>query len=195
MTEIVLFLGNPGEQYRRTRHNAARMVLEKLPGAGELRWQEKFTRGRADVCRARFEDRSLQLVVPLVFMNESGETALAVATFFKVRPRAMLVVHDEIELPFGTIGFRKGGGLSGHNGLRSIADRLGSSDFCRFRIGVGRPGADDRRSVADYVLARFSPDEEEQLEEMFRRAATSLVETFAMGAEEAEQKFRRLELL
>ncbi len=171
---LVVFLGNPGTEYRNTRHNAGWMLLERLPGVDSVAWQKKFkgTVGELPV-PSEFGAHRILLLRPETFMNLSGESVQPATAFYKIDPRETVVVHDEIELPFGTISVRLGGGLGGHNGLRSIAALLGTNNFGRLRIGVGRP---ERGSVSSYVLGRFTPDEEPQLDRLLSGSAEILLE-------------------
>jgi PTH1 family peptidyl-tRNA hydrolase len=170
MIRLLVFAGNPGRDYEKTRHNAAWLAAEKLPFHASLVWQEKF-KGRY----ALSPDKTI-LLMPQTFMNLSGICARACMDFFKIKTEELLVVHDEIELPFGTAGFRFGGGLSGHNGLRSIRQSLSSAGFWRFRLGVGRPARGD---VSSHVLGRFSPEEEPLLDTYLQKAAALLLECSA----------------
>ncbi|MBQ7644939.1 MAG: aminoacyl-tRNA hydrolase [Spirochaetales bacterium] len=164
MAKMIVFLGNPGIQYRLTRHNVGFMVCDKvLKLMGESSsWQTKF--------HALFIKRGpCVLLKPQTFMNESGISVQEASKFFGIAPSDILVVHDDIELPFGEVRRQLGGGMGGHNGLRSVRQHLGTDAFCRLRIGVGRPSGG--MQVADYVLARFSPLEEKQLELTLESAA------------------------
>ena len=152
---LVAGLGNPGPEYQATRHNAGWLVADELATRHGGSWRSKFSGRLAEV---RLGDLRLGLLKPETYMNESGRSISAAARFFKVEPGSLLVVHDDVDLEEGRLQARLGGGLAGHNGLRSIAQTLGSQDFLRLRVGVGRPGRGDRRSVADYVLAEFDPD-------------------------------------
>src|SRR5919202_5044118 len=154
---LVVGLGNPGREYERTRHNAGWLVVDELARRLGGSWRSKFSGKLAEV---RADGSKLALLKPETGMNDSGRSVGAAARFFKVEPDALLVVHDDVDLAAGRLQARAGGGLAGHNGLRSLAQTLGSRDFLRLRIGVGRPGRGDRRSVADYVLAPFEPDED-----------------------------------
>lgn len=161
---MIVFLGNPGIQYRLTRHNVGFMVCDKvLKLMGESSsWQTKF--------HALFiKHGPCVLLKPQTFMNESGVSVQEASKFFGIAPSDILVVHDDIELPFGEVRRQLGGGMGGHNGLRSVRQHLGTDAFCRLRIGVGRPSGG--MQVADYVLARFSPLEEKQLEITLESAA------------------------
>src|SRR5207249_8144915 len=135
----------------------------------------------------RVGDTRLALLKPETYMNESGRSVSAAARFFKVSAESILVVHDDVDLEPGRLQARRGGGLAGHNGLRSLAQDLGTQDFLRLRIGVGRPGRGDPRPVADWVLSPFAP--EEDVEALVARGADA-VETIATeGVEEAQQRF------
>jgi PTH1 family peptidyl-tRNA hydrolase len=181
---LVAGLGNPGRKYERTRHNAGWLVVDELARRQDGTFRSKFS---GQLAETRFGDLRLGLLKPETYMNESGKSLSAAARFFKVEPGALLVVHDDVDLEEGRLQARLGGGLAGHNGLRSIAQSLGSPDFLRLRIGVGRPGRGDRRSVADYVLAPFEP--ETDVDALVARAADA-VETIARdGLEQAQRQF------
>src|SRR3982751_4903932 len=151
---LVVGLGNPGREYAKTRHNAGWMVLDELARRHGGSWRSKFSGSLAEV---RLDGHRVGLLKPETYMNESGRSVSAAATFFKVEPDAILVVHDEGDLDLGRLQARLGGGLAGHNGPRSIAQPPKTPDFLRRRIGVGRPRRGDPRPLADYVLADFEP--------------------------------------
>src|ERR671933_1174117 len=155
---LVVGLGNPGREYANHRHNVGWLVVDELARRHGGSWRGKFSGRLAEV---RLDDRRLALLKPETYMNESGRSVGAAARFFKVEPDQLVVVHDDVDLEPGRLQARRGGGLAGHNGLRSLAQTLGSQDFLRLRIGVGRPGRGDPRSVADYVLSPFDPEEDE----------------------------------
>jgi PTH1 family peptidyl-tRNA hydrolase len=181
---LVAGLGNPGREYERTRHNAGWLVLDELARRHDGSWRSKFSGSLAEV---RLGDLRLALLKPETYMNESGRSVGAATRFFKVEPEQVLVVHDDVDLEPGRLQAKAGGGLAGHNGLRSLAQHLGSQDFLRLRLGVGRPGRGDPRPVADWVLSPFEP--EEDAEALISRAADA-VETIAQdGLEAAQQKF------
>ena len=158
--QLCVFLGNPGKNYEKTRHNIAWLAARHLPLYSSLTWQDKF--------KGRFCSPYL---LPQTFMNLSGESVCACMSFYKILPARLLVVHDDTELPFGTAGFRWGGGLAGHNGLRSIKQHLGTQEFWRFRLGIGRPQHGD---LSSHVLGKFSPAEEAVLEDYLSRVMTAL---------------------
>jgi len=154
LSHLVVGLGNPGARYRDTRHNLGRraveLIADELGGSWRSRWN-----GR--VSELRDSDERLGLLVPETFMNESGRSVAPALRFYKLPPERLVVVHDELDLELGDVRVKQGGGLAGHNGLRSLAEALGTQDFLRVRIGIGRPERGDRRPVADWVLQPFPP--------------------------------------
>jgi PTH1 family peptidyl-tRNA hydrolase len=181
---LVAGLGNPGREYERTRHNAGWLVLDELARRHNGSWRSKFSGSLAEI---RLGDLRLALLKPETYMNDSGRSVGAAVRFFKVEPEQVLVVHDDVDLEAGRLQARAGGGLAGHNGLRSLAQHLGSQDFLRLRVGIGRPGRGDPRPVADWVLSPFSAEEDP--EALVGRAADA-VETIARdGLDEAQQRF------
>jgi peptidyl-tRNA hydrolase, PTH1 family len=181
---LVVGLGNPGREYAGNRHNVGQMVVDELARRHGGSWKGKFSGQLADV---RIDDHKVALLKPETYMNESGRSVQAAARFFKVEPDAILIVHDESDLEPGRLQARRGGGLAGHNGLRSVAQQLGTSDFLRLRVGVGRPGRGDRRGLADYVLADFEPHED--ADAIVRRAAEAVETLDAEGLESAQRRF------
>jgi PTH1 family peptidyl-tRNA hydrolase len=175
-------LGNPGREYERTRHNVGWLVLDELARRHGGSWKSKFSGSLAEL---RLGDARVALLKPETYMNESGRSVGAAARFYKIEPEQLLVAHDDVDLEPGRLQVRQGGGLAGHNGLRSLAQHLGSQEFQRLRIGVGRPGRGDRRPVADWVLSPFAP--EEDTEALIARAADA-VETIASDGLEAAQR-------
>ena len=181
---LVVGLGNPGREHEQDRHNVGWMVMDELARRRDGRWRAKFSGQLAEV---RLDGLRLALLKPETFMNESGRSVAAASRFFKVEPEALLVVHDDVDLEAGRLQARAGGGLAGHNGLRSLSQSLGTQDFLRLRLGVGRPGRGDRRSVADYVLSPF--ESLEDVGALVSRSADA-VETLAReGVEETQQRF------
>ena len=178
---LVAGLGNPGREYERTRHNLGWLVLDELARRHGGSWRSKFSGSFAEV---RLGDLRLGLLKPETYMNESGRAVGEAARFYKVEPEGLLVVHDDVDLEPGRLQARAAGGLAGHNGLRSLAQHLGSQEFERLRIGVGRPGRGDPRSVSDWVLSGFAP--EDDLEALVAKSADA-VETIATEGLEAAQ--------
>jgi PTH1 family peptidyl-tRNA hydrolase len=181
---LVAGLGNPGREYERTRHNAGWLALDELARRHDGSWRSKFSGSLAEV---RVGDARVALLKPETYMNESGRSLGGAARFFKVEPEQVLVVHDDVDLETGRLQARAGGGLAGHNGLRSLAQHLGSQDFLRLRIGVGRPGRGDPRSVADWVLSPFAP--EDDAEALVSRSADAVETIVGEGLEAAQQRF------
>jgi PTH1 family peptidyl-tRNA hydrolase len=181
---LVAGLGNPGRQYAGNRHNVGWVVVDELARRHDGTFKDKFS-GRLSEVRAG--DRRLALLKPETYMNESGRSIGAAARFFKVPPDSLVVVHDDVDLVPGRFQVRAGGGLAGHNGLRSIASALGTQDFLRLRVGVGRPERGDPRSVADFVLADF--DELTDLDALVARAADAIETLAAEGLDAAQRQF------
>ena len=181
---LVVGLGNPGREHARNRHNAGWMVVDELARRHGGAWRSKFSGQLADV---RIEGHKLALLKPETYMNESGTSVGAAARFFKVAPDAVLVVHDESDLEAGRLQVRLGGGLAGHNGLRSIAQHLKTQEFLRLRVGVGRPERGDPRPLADWVLSDFEPHED--AETLVSRAADAVEALDARGLEAAQREF------
>jgi len=181
---LIAGLGNPGAEYERTRHNVGFLVVEEIGrrlGAG---FRSKFA---ARLAEARLEGRRVALLEPQTYMNDSGRSLAAAARFFKTPPERVLIVHDDVDLSFGRLQVRLGGGLAGHNGLRSVAEHLGSPDFARLRVGVGRPDRGDRRPVADFVLSPFPP--EADVEGVVARAADAAEAVVVDGLDAAQLRF------
>jgi len=181
---LVAGLGNPGREYAKTRHNVGWMVVDELAARHGGSWRSKFSGQLAEI---RLDGLRLALLKPETYMNESGRSIGAAVRFFKVDPGSLLVVHDDVDLDEGRLQARLGGGLAGHNGLRSITQALGSQDFLRLRIGVGRPGRGDRRSVADYVLAGFDPAVD--ADALVARAADAVETMTRDGLEATQQRY------
>lgn len=190
MIRLAAFLGNHGSQYEKTRHNVAWQFAAALPFCAELRWQEKFKGEWACMEFPLFEKiaaesfpqilnaegelplpksapEKIYFLKPHTFMNLSGESIAALASFFKIGADEILVLHDELELPLGTFGLKWAGGLAGHNGLRSAKATLGTQDFWRIRFGITKPAG---RDIADYVLSNFSGDEAITMSIVFEKA-------------------------
>lgn len=181
---LVAGLGNPGREYAGNRHNVGFMVVDELAGRHQAGFRGKFSGRLAEL---RLGQARVALLEPGTFMNESGRSVGAAVRFFKLPLERLLVVHDEVDLEPGRLQIRSGGGLAGHNGLRSIARALGTTEFLRFRIGVGRPGRGDRRTVSDYVLSDFEPDFD--LARTVGSAADAVELLAAEGLEAAQARF------
>lgn len=167
---LVVFLGNPGAEYKLTRHNSGFIVAENMALTQDLCWSRKFF---GMFAKKDVNGHQHCFLKPETFMNLSGKSVQAARSFFKLNESDIVVVHDDIETEFGVVSFRKGGGLAGHNGLRSIANSIGSPDFLRIKIGVGRPKKGD---VSSFVLGKFTPEEMPFLPVMAEAAEEKLKE-------------------
>lgn len=166
--QLIVGLGNPGPEYDRTRHNAGADFVTELArrNGASLSTESKFF---GDTCRINVEGRDLRLLIPTTFMNRSGQAIGALAQFYKIPPEAILVAHDELDLPPGTARLKHGGGHGGHNGLRDTIRALGNNrDFNRLRLGIGHPGS--AAQVVGYVLRRAAPDDQRLIDEATDRA-------------------------
>ncbi|MDP9435769.1 MAG: aminoacyl-tRNA hydrolase [Actinomycetota bacterium] len=179
---LVVGLGNPGPTYAGNRHNAGFLVLDLL--AERVGGRFKAHKGRTDVVEGRLAGQRVVLGKPKSYMNESGGPVASVSGFYKVPVERLVVVHDELDLPYGTLRLKRGGGDGGHNGLKSITRSLGSKDYLRVRLGIDRPPG--RQDPADYVLKDFSSVEKKELPLHVDRAADA-VEALLTGPLEAAQ--------
>lgn len=181
---LVAGLGNPGPEYERTRHNIGQMVCAEVARRHGASRRSKFS---GDLAELRLDGARVALLTPQTYMNESGRSVGAAARFFKLPPERLLVVHDEVDLDLGRLQARMGGGLAGHNGLRSVAQHLRTPEFMRLRVGVGRPERGDPRPVADWVLTPFPP--EVDVEALVARGADAVETVVRDGLEEAQRRF------
>ncbi|MCL1815620.1 MAG: aminoacyl-tRNA hydrolase [Treponema sp.] len=210
MLSLAVFLGNPGTEYARHRHNAGRLLAEKLPFYGDLAWHKKFRSRLAHTVSGGDLQSPCHFLVPETYMNLSGLSVQAAAAFHRIPPQKILVVHDELELPLGYLSLKFAGGLGGHNGLRSIKDSLGTAEFWRLRIGIGRPpggrapgeGGGEAKGVyaggdgkiARWVLSSFNSDEAAILETVLKAGASLLIRAMTEDPETllAEWKKKRV---
>jgi PTH1 family peptidyl-tRNA hydrolase len=181
---LVVGLGNPGREYAGHRHNVGFMVVDELARRTGASFRSKFS---GDLAEARVDGARVAFLKPQTYMNESGRSVAGAAGFFKVDPDALLVVHDEGDFDLGRLQVREGGGLAGHKGLRSIARALGTEDFLRLRVGVGRPERGDPRPLADYVLSNFAPHD--NAESVVARAADAVETVVREGVEAAQKRY------
>ena len=173
--KLIVGLGNPGREYRDTRHNAGFMVLDDIAKRHDLTWSMAPAQVPDTFVAKKFGPQPVLIAKPLTFMNLSGDAAAGLLRYYDVDPVDLLIVVDDIDIPFGRLRARASGSAGTHNGLRSVVERLGTG-FSRLRVGVGR--GDARRDLADHVLAKFEPAEREQLESIITRAADA-AEMFA----------------
>ncbi len=183
---LVVGLGNPGREYTGNRHNVGWMVVDELARRHDGSWRSKFS---GQVAEIRLDGHKVVLLKPETFMNESGRSVGAAVRFYKLDPDAVLVVHDEGDFDLGRLQLRLGGGSSGHNGLRSVAQHLKTQDFMRLRVGVGRPERGDARPLADYVLSDFAPHDD--ADAIVGRAADAVETLDADGIERAQVAVNR----
>ncbi|MDR1839141.1 MAG: aminoacyl-tRNA hydrolase [Treponema sp.] len=185
MIKLAAFLGNPGQGYSHNRHNAGRMLAQALPFYASLCWQKKY-----NGLYVSYE--GIHFIMPETYMNLSGESVFAAASFFKIKIEEIIVVHDELELPLGCVSLKFSGGLGGHNGLRSMKKSFGNADFWRLRIGIGRPDArlpgeggpeGSGEGIVDWVLSDFSKTEREALDPALTAGADLLQRTFTCEPE------------
>jgi PTH1 family peptidyl-tRNA hydrolase len=216
MIELAAFLGNPGEQYKNNRHNAAWLFAQTLPFYASLPWKDKFKGSYAPLSGGNLASLSgtgealkpeaasvrvsetgaappelpekIHLLFPHTFMNLSGEAAGKAASFFKIPVERILVVHDELELPLGTVSLKYSGGLGGHNGLRSMKAVFGSPDFWRLRIGIGRP---DHSDIYSWVLSDFLPEETSILGGVFEELGKFFVDLLRKGPEAMPPEWKK----
>jgi PTH1 family peptidyl-tRNA hydrolase len=174
--KLIVGLGNPGREYRETRHNVGFMVVDELARRAGLAWAMAPSQVPETFVAKRFGSPPLLLAKPLTFMNRSGDAVAGLARYYAVPTEALLVVVDDVALPFGRLRARARGSAGGHNGLKSLIERLGTAEFSRLRLGVGR--GDGRRDLADHVLSTFEPGERAELESFIARAADA-AEMFA----------------
>jgi len=169
-TYLIAGLGNPGPEHAANRHNVGFRCVERLAAAHGLAFDKRQKNGR--VALGEIAGRRVVLVKPQTFMNESGRAVVALARFYQVPPEQMLVVYDDLDLPLGTVRLRPEGGSGGHKGMRSIIEHLGSQNFPRLRIGIGRPAG--QMDPAAYVLQDFSVEEQPLVEEALERAVAAI---------------------
>ncbi len=184
---LIVGLGNPGAEYAKTRHNAGFALVEKLAARWRVDWanERKFS---ARIARAERHGARVLLCQPQTFMNLSGEAVGGVVSFYQLRPQSdLLVVVDDADLPLGEIRLRAGGGTGGHHGLESIGQHLGTDEFARLRLGIGR--ADGQREITDHVLGRFDDVETALMERILDRAADQMECWLADGIEKAMNQF------
>ena len=179
---LVVGLGNPGREYARNRHNVGDELARRHGGA----WRSKFSGQLAEI---RLDGHKLALLKPETYMNESGRAVSAATRFYKLDPGEVLVIHDEGDFELGRLELKVGGGLGGHNGLRSIVQHLKTQDFLRLRIGVGRPERGDPRPLADYVLSNFEAADD--ADALVARAADAVEQLDTDGLERAQAAVNR----
>ena len=182
---LIVGLGNPGPDYAGNRHNAGFMVLDTL--AARIGGRFRSHRARAEVVEGRLDGHRVILAKPRSYMNESGGPVVALRDFFKVPTERVIVVHDELDIPYGTLRLKRGGGDNGHNGLRSITKSLGDREYLRIRFGIGRPPG--RMDAASFVLRDFSTTERKELGLDIERAADAVSDLLRDGLDRAQNVY------
>jgi peptidyl-tRNA hydrolase, PTH1 family len=180
-------LGNPGVRYRKTRHNIGFQVVDCLAQKRKISTLTK--RFRSQFGTGWIDSEQVALIKPITYMNLSGEAVAKAAGFFRLKVEDLLVIHDDLDLPFGRLRFKQRGGDGGHQGIRSIIDRMGGDNFLRLKVGIGRPP--DGVDPADYVLTPFSNSERNALEEVVNLAAESIETALLEGVEAAMNRFQK----
>lgn len=183
---LIVGLGNPGKKYLDTRHNAGWHLLDTIVRShGDFRFDEKRSKGL--MARGRLADAGVALVKPQTFMNLSGQAVAPIARFYKVPPERILVAFDDVDLPLATLRLRPKGGAGGHKGVRSIIQQLGTQEFPRLRLGIGRPSG--RMPVEAYVLQKFKPAEWEAMVATYEEAVQAVEAVLTVGIDEAMNRF------
>jgi PTH1 family peptidyl-tRNA hydrolase len=176
---LVVGLGNPGREHAQNRHNVGFMAVDELARrVGAEPFRDRFSGAWA---KAEIAGEPAFLLEPRTYMNASGESVQPAMAFFKIAPSELVVVHDELDLPFGEVRLKHGGGHAGHNGLRSILERVGTGDFGRVRVGIGRPPPGFQGEVASFVLSGFAPDERAALPDLVKKAGDSILDIARRG--------------
>jgi PTH1 family peptidyl-tRNA hydrolase len=183
MDRLIIGLGNPGINYHHTRHNIGWDVFEEITFLRDVRWTEKF-KGLYTVYN--HDGDKIYFLKPHTFMNLSGESVQPLMKFFKISLENILVIHDEIDLPFGTIAFKNGGGLAGHNGLKSISACLGSQEFKRLRMGIGRPVHGD---VSNWVLSGYTGEDKDFFGHYLKATAVAVEQYIKTGFEKTSNHY------
>jgi PTH1 family peptidyl-tRNA hydrolase len=180
---LVVGLGNPGDEYEKTRHNVGQLVLDYLSSG------QKFSahKSRMQICEVKCGSNILVLAKSRGFMNESGGPTKALADFYKVETLKIIIIHDELDLPFNALRIKQGGGDNGHNGLKSLTASFSTSDYYRIRMGIGRPIGD--QDPADFVLKQFAKDEKKELPQFMQRGADAVESLVLNGLDKAQTAF------
>ncbi len=185
MIKLVVALGNPGAEYEFTRHNIAWILFDQYQPLQTASWKSKWKGEYTDIT---INGEKVYFLKPLTYMNLSGESVGPMANFFKIQPSEILVVQDEVDLPFGTVAFKNGGGLAGHNGLKSISQHLGTQDYYRLRLGVGRP---NKGSMSSWVLSSFKGEDVKHLEDFMIGSVQALDDILKKDFKSIQNKYNK----
>lgn len=189
MFRLVVGLGNPGSKYQQTRHNIAWLLFDQLDELKSSPWKSKF---KGEFAEISVRGEKVIFLKPQTYMNLSGESVRPLMDFYKITSKEILVVHDELDLDLGVVHFKQGGGLAGNNGLKSIAAHLGTQDFARLRIGIGRP---EYGNVSDWVLSGFHGDDGIKLEQLMGKVPMALNDCLKDGLTSASQKWNKKKII
>ena len=179
--QLIVGLGNPGEKYRQTRHNLGFLALDNL--SLSFRFEKKFN---AEIAKFSSGTFSVPCLKPQTYMNISGDSVASYINFYQLDPSKCLIIHDELDLPFGEVRLKFGGGEGGHNGLKSISESLGTKDYARLRMGIGKPEPGNLIAIEDWVLSRFREDEQQILKDVLARGQEAIKAVFEFGFAKAQ---------
>lgn len=202
---LIVGLGNPGNEYVGTRHNVGFHCVDLIEEAAGNSWKFNGSRGKVSDLSYEYSSLSINgsgvainahLVKPLSYMNRSGFSVSKVANFYKVTADRVIVIHDELDIPLGTVKIKLGGGEAGHNGLKSISNQLGTKSYCRVRLGIDKPSNStdpkfSRMSVSSWVLSRFASSDNQTVQDMLEQAAKATLDILTMGVNDAQAKWNR----
>ena len=182
---VVFGLGNPGDQYAKTRHNIGHMVIDYLASGSKF----STHKSRTQIADIRVAGQGVTVAKSQLYMNESGGPAKALADFYKVTSENLIVIHDELDIPFNTIRIKRGGGDNGHKGLKDLTTHFSGPDYLRVRMGIGRPAGP--QDPADFVLKPFSSAEKKELDDFIARGAAAVERLIEKGLEQTQQEFNQ----
>lgn len=184
---LVIGLGNPGPKYEKTRHNVGFRVLDRLAAMLQVTWRADKS-SKSELIETQYLNNKLILAKPQTYMNLSGQTVQALAQRFKISPNNIWVAYDEVALPLGTLRVRQGGSAGGHNGVKSLIEHVNSQDFARFRVGINLPH--EAIALENYVVGRFTPDEQPVIQQAINATATLILEQLRTGIKELSQEVK-----
>ena len=179
--QLLVGLGNPGDKYRNTRHNLGFLAIDNI--CSSFRFEKKYN---AEFAKVNIANSTVACLKPQTYMNRSGDSVASYVNFYQIDPARCLVIHDELDLPFGEVRLKFGGGEGGHNGLKSISESLGTKDYPRLRMGIGKPEAGSPILIEDWVLSRFREVEQSVLNEVLKRAEDAIKAVFEFGFAKAQ---------